>query len=189
MQIMGGRAKGIRLKIAPELAIRPATGALREAIFSHLADTVPDLNFADFFAGSGSYGLEAVSRGAKSGIFVEQSARECGQIRDNIERVCRSMGSTVTPFQVRCQDAFRVRVCVDLLFLDPPYALARERLADCFALIAANLQRSERSRAIFEMPSDCVPEIPADLECLRVFGKTGLAKARPKALVLRWSRP
>lgn len=186
MQIMGGGARGIRLKVAQQTEVRPATGALREAIFSHLGPGIAGLRFADLFAGSGSYGLEAISRGAGPGIFIDDSALACRAIRDNLERVCRSMNLSPDRHAVRRDDAFHFRGLVDLIFLDPPYRLVREGQAACFALIVQNLKRSELARAIFEMPSDCLPKIPDGLECLRILGRAAGGNNRPKALVLKW---
>ena len=67
MRITGGSARGIPLSLPKGDAVRPATDALRQAVFSSLAARVPGTRFLDLFAGSGAYGLEALSRGAKYG--------------------------------------------------------------------------------------------------------------------------
>ena len=75
MRISGGAARGITLVTPKGDATRPATDGMRQAVFSSIASRVPGAWFWDFFAGSGAYGLEAVSRGAAGGIFVEKNAK------------------------------------------------------------------------------------------------------------------
>ena len=94
MRITGGQARGIPLTLPKGDRVRPATDALRQAVFSSLAARVPGARFLDLFAGSGAYGLEALSRGASGGVFVEKDARTAGFIRDNITAVCKSLGRT-----------------------------------------------------------------------------------------------
>ena len=72
MRITGGLARSIPLILPKGDAVRPATDALRQAVFSSLAARVAGARFLDLFAGSGAYGLEALSRGASSGVFVEK---------------------------------------------------------------------------------------------------------------------
>ncbi|MEJ6621751.1 MAG: RsmD family RNA methyltransferase, partial [Opitutae bacterium] len=67
MRICGGLARGIPLLVTKGIEIRPATDANRERLFSSLGENVIDTHFLDLFAGTGSYGLEALSRGAKQG--------------------------------------------------------------------------------------------------------------------------
>ena len=76
MRLTGGRARGIPLK-APDEGTRPATDQLREAVFSSLAARIPGARVLDLFAGSGSYGLEAWSRGADRVVFIEKNYRFC----------------------------------------------------------------------------------------------------------------
>src|SRR5512141_2656208 len=92
MRITGGHARGIPLVLPKGDAVRPATDALRQAVFSSLAARVPGARFLDLFAGSGAYGLEAFSRGAAGGVFVEHNARTVAFIRQNIAAVAKSLG-------------------------------------------------------------------------------------------------
>ena len=92
MRISGGGARGIPLRVPKGDAVRPATDALRQAIFSSLAQRVPGARFLDLFAGSGAYGLEALSRGAVGGVFVENNFQALGCLRQNVAAVCKSLG-------------------------------------------------------------------------------------------------
>src|SRR5258708_32993696 len=75
MRISGGIARGITLATPKGDATRPATDGMRQAVFSSLGASVVGARFLDLFAGSGAYGLEALSPGAASGVFVEQSPK------------------------------------------------------------------------------------------------------------------
>ena len=92
MRISGGLARGITLAVPKGEVTRPATDGMRQSVFSSLASAVPGARFLDLFAGSGAYGLEALSRGAVGGVFVEQNPRAVACVRKNIEAVCKSLG-------------------------------------------------------------------------------------------------
>src|SRR5580700_5954024 len=91
LRISGGAARGIELSVPRGDAVRPATGGMRQAVFSSLGARVEGARFADLFAGSGAYGLEAFSRGASGGTFVEISSRASACLRKNMAAVCRSL--------------------------------------------------------------------------------------------------
>src|ERR1043165_2460605 len=91
MRITGGNARGIPLAVPKGDAVRPATDAMRQAVFSSLGARVADAQFLDLFAGSGGYGLEPLSRGAAGGTFVEQNAKAVACLRQNIAAVCKSL--------------------------------------------------------------------------------------------------
>ena len=126
MRVVGGRLKGRILNAPKSDAIRPTTDRVREAIFNILCHAIADFTLddalvLDLFAGSGALGVEALSRGAKFALFVEQSAEARGLVRRNIE----DMGLTgVTKIYRR--DATKIGDIqrfdpFDLIFLDPPY--------------------------------------------------------------------
>jgi 16S rRNA (guanine966-N2)-methyltransferase len=102
MRISGGLARGIHLATPKGEAVRPATDSLRQAVFSSLGDRVVGARFLDLFAGSGSYGLEALSRGADGGLWVEKHRRTFELLRRNIAAVCVSMQRDETDLMVRC---------------------------------------------------------------------------------------
>src|SRR4051794_7791924 len=92
MRISGGAARGIPLVTPKGDLTRPATDGMRQSVFSSLGAIVNGARFLDLFAGSGAYGLEAVSRGAAGGVFVEQNPKVAACVRQNIEAVCKSVG-------------------------------------------------------------------------------------------------
>ena len=73
MRISGGIARGIPLRVTKSKSLRPATEANRERLFSSIANQIQHKKVLDLFAGTGSYGLEALSRGAKNAHFIEQN--------------------------------------------------------------------------------------------------------------------
>ncbi|PWU06051.1 MAG: methyltransferase, partial [Verrucomicrobia bacterium] len=85
MKITGGLAKGIPIKSSTKSTLRPATDYLRQAIFSSLGNLVENASFLDLFAGTGAYGLEAWSRGASGGLFVEKDRLFIPILQSNIE--------------------------------------------------------------------------------------------------------
>ena len=92
MRISGGAARGITLVVPKGDAVRPATDGMRQAAFSSLGALVTGAQFLDLFAGSGAYGLEALSRGAAGGVFVEKNAKAAACVRQNLAAVCKSLG-------------------------------------------------------------------------------------------------
>jgi 16S rRNA (guanine966-N2)-methyltransferase len=118
VRIIAGTAKGRRLAV-PARGTRPLTGRAREAVFSSLAAMVPGSAVLDLYAGSGSLGLEALSRGAASCVFVEREPASAEVLRRNVGAV--GLGGTVV---VQDVDRFLQTgdANYDLAFVDPPYA-------------------------------------------------------------------
>ncbi len=123
MRIVAGSAKGRRLK-TPASGTRPPTGRMREAAFSALGSRVRGAEVLDLFAGSGSFGLEALSRGAAGATFVERGADAVRALRDNVDAV--GLGGTVVRGDVARFVASAARAGTgpfDIVFVDPPYAM------------------------------------------------------------------
>ena len=89
MRISGGIARGIPLRVTKSKSLRPATEANRERLFSSIKIKF-SIKVFDLFAGTGSYGLEALSRGAKNAHFIEQNKRVFNDLRHNFEQVKKS---------------------------------------------------------------------------------------------------
>ena len=166
MRISGGKARGIELKVPKGDRVRPATDGLRQAVFSSLAAAVPGARFLDLFAGSGAYGLEAFSRGAAGGVFVERDARAAACIRQNIEAVARSVGGNVpADLSVTQADALQIAAAPpgpvpDLVFIDPPYEIIPEVAPILFARLGALFADRPAAIVVFEFPGeiDLTPE-------------------------------
>jgi 16S rRNA (guanine966-N2)-methyltransferase len=159
MRISGGRARGIPLQVPKGDAVRPATDALRQAVFSSLGARAAGARFLDLFAGSGSYGLEALSRGAAGGVFVEADARTAACLRRNLEAVSRSLGAGEPEARVveaDVESALRggtISDRTDLVFIDPPYESIAEVGPKVFGLLRAALAKND-PLVILEAPGD-----------------------------------
>ena len=128
MRIIAGRFRRRLLQAAPGLTTRPITDRVKESLFERIEASVRDARIADVFAGTGTLGLEALSRGARTVVFVEQDRLAFDLLRKNIDTlgvadctVCwqtdavRSSYRPQTPLDV---------LPYDLIFFDPPYKLA-----------------------------------------------------------------
>jgi len=146
MRIIGGRYGGRSIKVLEAAGLRPATGRVREALFSMLA--ARGLAFAqtrvlDLFAGSGGVGIEALSRGAAEAVFVERQSAVAKVLRENLT----SLGILPSQARVILGDVAKVLPRLagqsfDLTAIDPPYGqdLAEPALRGILeqGLVAAN---------------------------------------------------
>jgi 16S rRNA (guanine966-N2)-methyltransferase len=118
MRIIAGKAGRIAIKVPPAVA-RPTTDFVRQAIFSILGERVENARVLDLFAGSGAIGLEALSRGAASCVFVDEHRQACAVIGENLTKTRlqggRAVKAEVTSFLKRDAATY------DLIFADPPY--------------------------------------------------------------------
>jgi 16S rRNA (guanine966-N2)-methyltransferase len=118
MRVISGSAGGISLK-TPTHDVRPTMDMVREAIFSSLGDLVIGARVLDLFAGSGSFGIEALSRGAAEAVFIDNHPKSVEAIRFNLAKT-RLVGTVIR------EDVFkylqRVNQPFRLIFADPPYA-------------------------------------------------------------------
>ena len=128
MRVVGGEAGGRKIKAPPGDQTRPTSDAVREAVFNAIASRM-DLDGArvlDLFAGSGALGIEALSRGAASAVFVDRAPLAIGAIRANLA----ALGIDAEVRQVEARSWLRTASAraeaYDLVFLDPPYRRAGE---------------------------------------------------------------
>jgi 16S rRNA (guanine966-N2)-methyltransferase len=174
MRISGGLARGIELAVPRGDAVRPATGGMRHAVFSSLASRIPGVRFVDLFAGSGAYGLEAFSRGASGGTFVERSAKASECLRKNIAAVCKSMGRGGGELLAVEADALSLPTGTGdlpgLIFADPPYEMIPEIAPALFGKLDAVLARDWPGVVVFEMPGGDALE-PPGWACVKRLGR------------------
>ncbi len=123
MRIIGGAKGGRRLVEWEDSAIRPMRDFVRGALFNIVADFVPGAAFLDLFCGTGSVGLEALSRGARSCTFVDRSSEACAIVRRNLDALdFLSVGEVVEGDCPEVIDRLaRVGRRFDLVFAGPPY--------------------------------------------------------------------
>jgi 16S rRNA (guanine966-N2)-methyltransferase len=119
MRVIAGEARGLHLS-APSSAIRPTMDRVREAIFSSLGDIVAGARVLDLFAGSGALGIEALSRGAASAVFVDVNPRCAACVRENLRRA-KLDGSVQVMDALKFVELYAEPSGYDLIFADPPY--------------------------------------------------------------------
>ena len=120
MRVIAGRAGGVRL-VAPKSGVRPTMDRVKAAIFSSLGEMVIDAEVLDLFAGTGALGIEALSRGAGSALFVEED-------RQSIAAIEKNLAKTRLSGRIRNTDVFRFLKTAStssetfrVIFADPPY--------------------------------------------------------------------
>lgn len=166
MRVIAGKYRSRKLQTLPGLALRPSSDRLRETLFNILAPEISDAVFLDLFAGSGAVGIEALSRGARHAIFVENHPAGVGLIR-------RNLGSLAIPIhehisspskvfaggaEILMRDALAAverldarGTRADLIFADPPYADVRvcdsllDLLGECSLLSRSGMVILEHS--------------------------------------------
>ncbi|MBG29179.1 MAG: methyltransferase [Opitutae bacterium] len=158
MRISGGTSKGIPLQIPKGNRVRPASEPSRERLFSSLGDLVQGAIFLDLFAGTGSYGLEAISRGAASGTFVEKDHGAVKCLRNNLASVCKSACLSLEAFEIAKGDVLswksRQTLCFDLVFVDPPYPSLEEMIPKLFAKLLREQSINEDTLVALELPGE-----------------------------------
>src|SRR5258708_20285187 len=168
MRITGGQAGGICVVLSKGDVVRLEIDAMRQAVFSSLGAGVTGARFWDLFAGSGAYGLEAFSRGATGGVFVEKNAKAAEYIRQNIAAVCKSLQREAADLQVVNGDALKLSPggVPDLVFIDPPYEIIPEVAPGLFARLAGLLDGNPDPLMVFAMPGE-LELSPTDCTCLK----------------------
>ena len=121
MRVITGKARGVQLKTPDGMLTRPTTDRVKEALFSIIHFEIPGAKVLDLFGGTGQLGIEALSRGAVSAVFVDAREDSCRLIRENLKRTKlegegRVVRSDYLDYLKRCRETF------DIILLDPPYA-------------------------------------------------------------------
>jgi len=159
MRVIAGSAGGVRL-LVPRRGVRPTMDRVKAAIFSSLGEAIIGARVLDLFAGSGALGIEALSRGAASAVFIENDRQSAEAIEKNLVK---------TNFQgrVRDQDVFdflRQRASTEkfqIIFADPPYETTKRESS------AEKLLNNETLRQLLEpggilvlekSPTDILPQ-------------------------------
>lgn len=120
MRVITGIAKGIKLETLEGMDVRPTTDKVKEAIFSSIQFDLYDSLILDLFAGSGQLGIEALSRGAKSAVFVDNSKKSIEIVRKNLEKTKLINVSQLV--YMNSMDYIKLLdKKFDFIFLDPPY--------------------------------------------------------------------
>ena len=135
MRVITGKARGIQLKTPDGMQTRPTADRVKEALFSIIHFDIPGAKVLDLFGGTGQLGIEALSRGAASAVFVAAREDACKIIRENLKRTKletqgRVVRSDYLEYLRRSREKF------DIILLDPPYAeVFLENALNCIAEI------------------------------------------------------
>ena len=126
MRIIGGSARSRSLETPRGQDTRPTQALVREALFDMLQGEVQDAMVLDLFAGSGALGLESLSRGAASAVFVEKARNAAAVVGRNIEKLGFQDRATLLSmdWQQALSRLAALGKAFDLVFLDPPYRLS-----------------------------------------------------------------
>ena len=171
VRITGGRYRGRRLEVPR--GVRPTTEVARKAAFDILGTRVAGANVLDACAGSGAYGLEAISRGAVRAAFVESDRATGHVLRKNIERVGAENQSRIEQRPVAAYAALsgtgRPATRFDLIFHDPPFG---ESPAEDLALLLGLLARG--GVLVHERGDERIPDVGRPPDDVRRYGRTRL---------------
>lgn len=180
-RIIAGTAGGRRIQTPPGAGTRPTSDRVREALFARLEHLgVLDGGVLDLYAGSGALGLEAASRGAAPVLLVESDRRAAAVIRANIAALgLRDV--SLQPVRVEKALAGPSGYPMDLVLIDPPYALAENALAAVLAALTDGWLAADAVVVVERSSRSPEPAWPAGLACEdeRRYGETSLWFARP----------
>jgi 16S rRNA (guanine966-N2)-methyltransferase len=169
VRIVGGAHKGARIYAPKGHDTRPTSDRVREAVFAILG-SVEGTSVLDLFAGSGALGLEALSRGATSAVFVESDPVAVKAIERNVEKlrieVAEIVRSDVPRYIARTDERY------DVVFVDPPY----EMVESLRMPLAEHLPRvlAEGGSVVYETAAGVDPDLPLAVRSTRRHGSTQL---------------
>lgn len=121
VRIIGGRWRGTRLPVVDMPGLRPTSDRVRETLFNWLQPVLPGARVVDLFAGSGTLGLEALSRGAASAVLIEHHPRLAASLRETAARLPGGEAATVVQGDVMAWLHAQPEGAYDLAFVDPPF--------------------------------------------------------------------
>jgi len=125
MRVLSGKYKGKRLYSSKDLSIRPITNRIKETIFNILYDFCSEKRIIDLFSGTGSLGIEALSRGASSVTFLEHSESSLKVLNQNL----KSVGVNLSQIKIVKSDVFdyctKTSCSFDLILIDPPFNFSK----------------------------------------------------------------
>lgn len=122
MRVIAGKARRTNLKMIPGMEIRPTTDRIKETLFNILQTEIADARFLDLFSGSGGIGIEALSRGAQSAVFIDHLREAAQCIRENLKTTHMQEFAEVLQMDVLQGIAWlQGREAFSIIFMDPPY--------------------------------------------------------------------
>ena len=132
MRVIAGDYKGRRLTSPSDYSVRPTTDKVKEALFSILSEKIYGSKVLDLFSGTGSLGIEALSRGAEKCVFGDNSRDSIKLIKSNIAHCRAEKGAVIIPGDYK-KILMSTTEKMDIILLDPPYG--KGFLEECFKII------------------------------------------------------
>lgn len=128
MRVIAGKARHLKLKTIEGQGTRPTTDRIKETLFNMLSFDIPGSTFLDLFAGSGGIGIEALSRGAKEAVFVENNRKAINCIKENLTHTKLADQAEILGMDIiRALLQLEVeKKTFDIIFMDPPYGMQWE---------------------------------------------------------------
>ena len=175
MRVIAGSARSLRLETPEGMDTRPTTDRIKETLFNMIQFELPDCRFLDIFSGSGGIGIEALSRGAKEAVFIENNKNALACIEKNLTHTKFAEKSKVMK-----QDAFvalqslevaKNKEPFDVVFMDPPYNMELERKVLEYFTVSSLV--TEDTLIIFEVALDTdisyLDELGYDLKKQKIY--------------------
>lgn len=192
LQILGGTRRGQKLETPEDLSVRPMLAKVRAAVMNILMAELPRAAVLDVFAGTGSLGLEALSRGASHAVFVETDPTALRLLRGNLQRLRFESQAAIAD-----ADAYRIADSIprevgwpfDVVFFDPPYPDMEApggpaRLAATIEALRTRGRLAPEAMIVVHLPvSDLAEAItPPDFDLVdqRLYGRTEIAFLSPR---------
>ena len=128
MRVISGKAGGLRLKSLREITTRPTADRIKESLFNIINPIVKGAKVLDLFAGTGALGIEALSRGAESAVFIDKTRESISIIKDNLKHTNLEQLAEVylTDYEAGLCKLSELNRKYDIVFLDPPYGKGHE---------------------------------------------------------------
>ncbi len=164
MRVIAGKARRLLLKTTPGLDTRPTIDRIKETLFNIINPYIPGSKFLDLYSGSGSIGIEALSRGAKECVFVDNSLKAINCIKDNLSStklsddaivIHKNALSAINELSIKKQK-------FDIIYIDPPYeagleeetlkALANSNIIDDETLIIIEADKNTKLDFLDSLP-------------------------------------
>jgi len=175
LRVIAGELKGRKIRTVRGIKTRPTADRTREAIFNILAFQIAGSRILDLFAGTGAFGIEALSRGADSAVFIDNDRKSISTLNENIQPLALKSQATVLQCDLtRDWDLLRsLKTTFDLIFMDPPYN--KEMIAPTLFHLHTSHFIDKAARVVVEHSIlEPLIEVPAPFEIAgqRRYGKT-----------------